>query len=170
MPMTICPGCGLEMPRSEGLTAHGYYNATPECWSVYTEVLGAEYSNAIVFGQVHQRTVDCYAVQHAGGGHPDKSVDIHLAGLYLVIERGLAPTLVPPELQRLAASVRAWPHFDVPDRRAALTVFEVALAGSALEHVDLVRRWSAEVWEGWTEHHAAVAAFVAEYLGAGARG
>jgi Family of unknown function (DUF5946) len=161
---TICPGCGLEMPRSDTLTAHGYYNAAPECWSVYTEVLGAEYSNAVVFGQVHQRTVDSYAVQHAGGAHPDKSVDIHLAGLYLVIDRGFASPLVPPELQRLATSVRVWPHFDPPATRGGLTVCDVALAGSPLEHVDLVRRWSDEVWRGWADHHAAIADFVAHHL------
>ncbi len=54
----ICPGCRLGMPKRHTLTAHGYYNATPECWSVYTEVLASEYSNGVLFGQVHQLTVD----------------------------------------------------------------------------------------------------------------
>ena len=54
------------MPRRDGLTNHTYYNLSPECWSVYTEVLEAEYSNGLLFGQVHQLTVDAYAVQHAG--------------------------------------------------------------------------------------------------------
>ena len=59
------------------MTNDSYYNASPECWAVYTEGLGAEYSHAVIFGQVHQWTVDTYAVQHAGGSHPDKSIDIH---------------------------------------------------------------------------------------------
>ena len=77
---STCPGCGLRMPVSEGAAYDGYYNTSPECWSVYTEVLGAEYSNPVLFGQVHQLTVDTYAVQHPGGLHPDKSIAIHLAG------------------------------------------------------------------------------------------
>jgi hypothetical protein len=67
------------MPRQPGAARHAYYNASPECWTVYSETLGAEYSRPVIFGQVHQLTVDAYAVQHAGGEHPDKSVGIHLA-------------------------------------------------------------------------------------------
>src|SRR5438128_326311 len=99
------------MPISDRAVNHSYYNTSPECWGLYTEVLGAEYSNAFLFGQIHQLTVDTYAVQHAGGLHPDKSIDIHLFGLYLVLERDLRPTNVPPLLQRLAGAIQAWPHF-----------------------------------------------------------
>ncbi len=68
-----CPGCGLRMPASENASYAGYFNTSAECWSVFTEVLGAEYSNPFIFGKVHQLTVDTYAIQHAGGAHPDKS-------------------------------------------------------------------------------------------------
>ena len=73
-----CPGCGLRMPASENASYDGYYNTSGECWSVFTEVLGAEYDNPFIFGKAHQLTVDTYAIQHAGGEHPDKSVMIHL--------------------------------------------------------------------------------------------
>ena len=87
---TICRGCGLKMPaRTTSSTSRGYYNTSDECWDLYTEVLGTEYSNAVLFGQVHQLTVDAYAVQHAGGPHPDKSFAIHLYGLYLALEKGI---------------------------------------------------------------------------------
>ncbi len=102
---TTCPGCGLKMPRRDTASYDGYYNTTPECWEVYTEVLSAEFSNAVLFGQVHQLTVDAYAVQHAGGPHPDKSVGVHLAGLYLVLVRGIRPMNVPRLLQDLARQV-----------------------------------------------------------------
>ena len=102
-----CPGCGLEMPLRETAVNSSYYNTSPECWTVYTEVLASEYSNALIFGRAHQLTVDTYAVQHAGGPHPDKSVDIHLCGLYLVLERGMSPPTVPPILQRIASEVTA---------------------------------------------------------------
>lgn len=156
-----CPGCGLLMPRRPTLTMHSYYNQSAECWAVYTEVLAAEYSNAVLFGQVHQMTVDTYAVQHAGGPHPDKSVDVHLAGLHLVLERGLRPTAVPPVLQQLAESVKEWPHFQAPSCVWELTVADIALASNAEEHAQLVRRWSASVWNGWSHEHAAIAKLVA---------
>jgi len=159
-----CAGCGLSMPRRGTLTAHGYYNASAECWSVYTEVLEAEYSNAVLFGQVHQLTVDTYAVHHAGGAHPDKSVAVHLAGLHLVLDRGLRPTAVPSNLQRLAGTVKAWPHFTPPRIVASPTVFDVALSASWDQHVGAVREWSAAVWKAWSPHHPAIADFVEAHL------
>jgi hypothetical protein len=90
---TICPGCGLRMPARQTTTSRGYYNVSDECWDLYTEVLATEYSNAFLFGQVHQLTVDSYAVQHAGGPHPDKSLDVHLFGLYLGLQKGYSLTL-----------------------------------------------------------------------------
>jgi hypothetical protein len=161
-----CPGCALGMPRRSALTAHGYYNASPECWSVYTEVLGAEYSNAVLFGQVHQLTVDAYAVQHAGGRHPDKSVAVHLAGLYLTLDCGVRPTSVPSMLQRLASANPDWPHYTPPRCAWQVTVFDVALAAGEFEvHARIVRAWSESVWQAWSDHHASVAAFLDRELG-----
>lgn len=159
-----CPGCGLQMPLRDDATYDGYYNASPECWSVYTEVLAAEYGNALVFGRAHQLTVDAYAVQHAGGSHPDKSVAVHLAGLHLVLERGIAPTSVPPLLQKLASNVPEWPHFEPVEARA-MTVFDVALAaGSFEEHVAATRAWASGIWDAWRAHHASVAELAAMAL------
>lgn len=157
-----CPGCGLAMPASERATYDGYFNASPECWTVFTEVIGAEFSNAVLFGQVHQLTVDAYAVQHAGGPHPDKSVAVHLSGLHLVIERGIPPTSVPPYLQALVTRVREWPHFEAPHMDMwPRTIFDVALA---TDHAAAVREWSASVWQEWSRQHEAIAQFVAAHL------
>lgn len=150
---TICPGCGLRMPPS-GKPYDGYFNASPECWSVFTEVAGAEFSDVVLFSQVHQLTVDAYAAQHAGGRHPDKSIAIHLAGLHFHYARGIKPTSIAPLMQQLASHVSAWPHFDPPPVRGSMTVFDVALAES---HIDAVREWSRGVWESWFPHHAAIA-------------
>src|SRR4029453_12797488 len=92
----ICPGCGLKMPARKTTNTGSYYNTSAECWDLYTEVLGNEYSNALLFGQIHQLTVDTYAVQHVGGPHPDKSVDVHLSGLYLALEKGIRSPYIPP--------------------------------------------------------------------------
>lgn len=155
-----CPGCGLELPRSHR-TYDGYFNTSPECWSVFEEVLGAEYQNAPLFGQVHQLTVDAYAVQHAGGPHPDKSVCVHLVGLHLALERGIAPVHVPPYLQRLASHVRSWPHFPAPPSRGPLTVFDVAMAESPLQHAERSRAWARQVWSDWARHHEEIASLAA---------
>ncbi len=152
-----CPGCGLELPRST-YPYEGYYLASRECWSVYNEVLAREYQDAVLFGRVHQLSVDAYAVQHAGGPHPDKSVCIHLVGLHLVLERGLAPTDVPARLQRLASRTPSWPHFEPPAVRGALTVFDVALAQGPREHAQEARAWAEATWRAWAPHHAAIAA------------
>lgn len=150
------------MPASKRATYDGYFNASPECWSVFTEVIGAEFSNAVLFGQVHQLTVDAYAVQHAGGPHPDKSVAVHLTGLYLMIERGIPPASVPPYLQALATRVREWPHFDPPPVDIwRSTIFDVAMAD---DHTGAVRTWSAAVWKGWSPQHESIAQFVAAHL------
>ncbi len=162
---SVCPGCGLRMPVSERVPYDGYFNVSPECWSVFTEVVGSEFGHAVLFGQAHQLTVDAYAVQHAGGSHPDKSVDVHLCGLHLVLERGLVPARVGPLLQRLVGAVSEWPHFPPPAERGSLTVFDVAMADDLEGHVRVVREWARGVWAAWSEHHAAVARLVEGVLG-----
>lgn len=161
---TTCPGCGLHMPASESAHYDGYINASPECWSVFSEVLAVDYSNPVVFGQVHQLTVDAYAAQHPGGNHPDKSIDIHLAGLHLMLDRDVAPERMPALRQRLADTVHTWPHFSPPADRSALTVFDVAMVDTPQEHTDMVRRWAASVWAAWSHHHADIVAFVDDHL------
>ena len=150
------------MPPSQRLYDRKF-NASAECWAVFEEVLAREFQNAPLFGQVHQLSVDAYAVQHAGGRHPDKSVCVHLVGLHLAIERGIQPVEVATHLRRVARRA-AWPHLHPPTERATLTVRDVALADSTPTHARLVREWAAQVWRAWSPHHAA-ARELAEGLG-----
>ena len=159
-----CPGCALVMPVLANATYEGYFNTSPECWQVFTEVLATEYNNALLFGRVHQLTVDTYAVHHAGGKHPDKSVGIHFAGLYLMLTKRAKTVEVPRLHRRLAESVKEWPHFTPPVTPVYLTIFNVAMAETPDEHVRLVREWANAVWTAWAEHHDAVATLVAEKL------
>jgi len=128
------------------------FHASAECWSVFEEVLATEFQNPVLFRQVHQLTVDAYAVQHAGGRHPSKSVCIHLVGLHLTLEQGVAPVKVPPLLQRLANRA-SWPDCDPPHERASRTVYDVAVASSPQMHAARVREWAEEVWRAWSPHH-----------------
>ena len=150
--------------RAMSTTSRGYYNTSDECWDLYTEVLGAEYGNAVLFGQVHQLTVDAYAVQHAGGPHPDKSLAIHLYGLYLAFEKGIRSPYVPPLLQRLATDIKVWPHYEPPTETVSLTVFDVAFCDSTEDHIRVVRDWAEAVWKTWSAYHREVARVVCEHL------
>ena len=152
------------MPVSDTASYEGNYNTSPECWSVYTEVLGSEFSNAFLFGQVHQLTVDAYAVQHAGGKHPDKSAAIHLAGLHLMLDRGVRPPNVPKLHQRLAAAVKIWPRFPPPADTGSVTAFGVAFSSSVEEHIKTVRERAALVWKAWSPYHGEVARLVERNL------
>ena len=161
--VAVCPGCGLQMPPAARAHYDGYYHTSAECWSVYTEVLAAEFANVVLFGAVHQLTVDTYALQHAGGDHKAKSVCVHLVGLHLQIEEGVASPHVARRLKTYAERVDRfgiWPTFTPPSERASLNVFDVAMAADPQEHADVVRRWSCEVWDTWHEAHDEVAGIV----------
>ncbi|HEX9902274.1 MAG TPA: DUF5946 family protein [Acidobacteriota bacterium] len=162
---SVCPGFGLRLPRSAAARYNGYYSTSPECWGVYAEVLAKEFSHALLFGEVHQLTVDAYAAQHAGGRHPDKSVIIHLCGLHLVLDRGFPPANISALHQRLARTVRDWPHLPPPADMSALTVADVARAESIQDHARLARDWAVSVWRSWSPHHQTISRFVAEHLG-----
>ena len=108
---TVCQGCRLRFPHNLQATKRTSYNCSAECWSLFADVLGAEYNSVVVFRQVHQLTVDTYAVQHAGGEHPDKSVAIHLAGLYAAHTQRRQPADIAPWLQQIANRTSRWPHF-----------------------------------------------------------
>ena len=162
---TTCPGCRVRLPESPGSHYDGGFNASKECWDVFTQVIAVEFENAVLFGRVHQLTVDGYAAQHPGGQHRDKSIDVHLCGLHLALERGIPPTEVPAHLQRLAGTVREWPHWTPPDDLSKITVRDVALAGSVEEHATLVLRWTEFVWSAWSAHHDTIRQFVESNLG-----
>jgi hypothetical protein len=160
--ITTCPGCGLERPSSDRPYDRKFH-ASAECWALFEQVITAEFQDAVLFGQVHQLTVDAYAVQHAGGRHPDKSVCVHSAGLCRVLERGFPPMNVAAQLQRLVRRA-SWPHFEPPAARAKLTVGDVALADSPPAHAALVREWAGQVWQAWSAHHDVVRQIVDELL------
>jgi Family of unknown function (DUF5946) len=157
-----CPGCGLQMPPSEKARYDGYFNSSPECWVIFEEVLAVSFSNPKTHGPVHQIIVDAYAVQHAGGKHPDKSVDIHLVGLHAAFSIGMEPGRVPDMLRRLADAVREWPHFERPEFSSPLTILDVAVAETAADHLQRAETWARAVWESWAEQHDAVARFLAD--------
>jgi Family of unknown function (DUF5946) len=154
-----CPGCGLTMPLSEKVTYDGYFNSSPECWVVFEEVLAVASSNT-AYGPVYQLIIDAYAAQHPGGKHPDRSVLVHLAGLYAAFELKVPFSEIPPLLQRLAAQNTKWPHLEPPDPPSPLNVLELALAEGSADFLTRAGTWASSVWNSWAEQHERVSRFV----------
>lgn len=161
-PRRECPGCGLEMPRSDRVTYDGYFNCSPECWVLFEEVL-AGVSADPAYHPVHQLVIDAYAAQHAGGKHPDRSVLVHLVGLYAAFELRMPFVEIPTLLKRLATQTANWPHLRQPVLPAPLTVLEMATADCAQDGVSLAATWANAVWNSWAEQHDVIARFVREH-------
>ena len=155
MDESVCPGCATRLPFSHVL-CEGYFTTTPECWSLFTEIQGRQYGKVLLGRHTHQSTIDAYAAQHAGANHPDKSVAIHLLGLYLVIEQEADPLEVAPVQQRIASAGANWPKLIRPEDQGGLTIFNVAMADDG-NHINTVHSWSREVWGMWAEHHQTIA-------------
>ena len=149
--------CGFEAPAIDG-PRHSYFNNTGGCWAAFGEVIAREYTTPALF-EVHTLNVDTYAAQHPGGAHPDKSVAIHLVGLYLALERGVPATEVPRNHKRLADSLRTWPHFEPPAQLGRVRAIDVARARTAESHLAASRAWARSVWDAWSAQDAAVIEF-----------
>lgn len=149
---TTCPGCGDVLPEVD-IPYNGYFQTSDECWGAFSEALARAVGNAALAWEGHQVLVDGYAVQHAGGPHPDKSVAIHLTGLHLVFERGIPPGRVAPLLQVLAGAVKRWPRLEPPRRTSATTASQIVRAPDARAALTLMKRLGEETWMSWEAHH-----------------
>jgi hypothetical protein len=156
--MSVCPGCGVELPDS-GWTARGDgYNASPECRAVQGEVAGYTAAHIGLLENWHQMCVDAYLCQHVGPGTKAISICFGLNGLYMMLERGFTGLQARAAHGYQAENFTAWPRFEPPPDVGPLTAVDVALAGSPEEHVDLVRRWGRQVWDAWSHAHEEIAA------------
>ena len=51
----------------------------------------------------------------------------------------------------------AWPRFVRPGSTGDVNAFDVALASSPEEYIELVQRWGASVWSAWSHVREEVA-------------
>jgi hypothetical protein len=62
----------------------------------------------------------------------------------------------------------SWPRLPTPECTGAMTVFDVAeagtMVGSVAGHAQAVRAWAAAVWQAWAAQHARVAALADRLL------
>jgi hypothetical protein len=154
-PLEPCPGCGRLYPRVEAPT-HAYIGASPACWAHYGELLALEYGDSGLM-RWHRLTVDAYTAQHPGvpGRRSAQSVHVHLAGLYLTLERGLDAPAVARAMQRLAdGRVYAW--LDPPPLATEIGVAELIEAAAGPEYGERARAWAEGVWRAWAPYHSAI--------------
>ena len=152
-----CPGCGIAYPHADG-PAHAYIGASAGCWARYGELLALEYGSPALM-RWHRFTVDAYAAQHPGvpGRRSAQSIHVHLAALYLAVERGVGEVQIRQAMQAMADG-RAHPWLEPPDLRTA-TGLETAIATAGTAgYAATVRAWAGQVWEAWRAHHPTIRA------------
>lgn len=141
-----CIGCRGRVPLIQG-AQHPYVGASAGCWAVYSEVLGREYAD-FRYAPVHQLTVDSYAIQHPGTAtrRAQRSVALHLASLYHMLELGQRQDQARSALKQLADSDQQFDWLEPPDFLGELSIVNVHAAQSAEEHKHLVTEWANIMW------------------------
>ncbi len=124
---------------------------------MYGHVLAREYASPALM-KVHRLTVDAYAAQHPG--KPERrtiqSVWVHLAGLYLTLERDLSHDFARSVIGKLTRSSALLDWLEPPDHLGAITVAHVYQASDAEKHSAAIRGWAETVWAAWRQHHEAI--------------
>ena len=161
---STCPGCGLTAPEAAG-PPPAEHAATAACWGAYGELLSRSYSDAR-YRAVHQVFVDAYAAQHAGGSsrREVQAVALCLMTLCLVIEHDVDPAEGPSLHKRMVAHRPDFTWLAPPSQHHLLTVADVLAAQNARQHCRLVRKWSYQVWQAWSAHHATIRSWNAQAL------
>ena len=105
---------------------------------------------------IHQHIVDAYAAQKADEGTKPIRAAFALIGLYLYLEKGYSGKQVQLVHTLLGNKKKAWPTFNLPTQRGAITVSEVLAAPPGKERDVAIRRWCASVWHAYSESHKKV--------------
>ncbi len=150
--MSICPGCGLRAP-DRGLEADPRYNASGECYALYSEL--SAYSLSRGYERfIHQHVADAYGLQHGVDRPSNIGVAFTLIGLYLALERGFSGRDVQRAHMRLARLRKRWPACERPSEFARMNVDDVMRAAPGDDRDDAILHWAAAVWETWRSSHA----------------
>ena len=112
----------------------------------------------------HQHVVDAWAVQRATAASKPIGVAFGLAGLYLHLERGYTGREVQLAHMRMGRARRAWPAFNLPANRGAITALDVMAVPPGPGRSAAIDRWCGSVWEAVkVDCRPAVVALLAEY-------
>jgi hypothetical protein len=172
MPIALletCPDCNCKLAPVTS-SKHPYLGGSASCWSLFNLILAREYSSPALMKSVHRLTVDAYAAQHPG--RPERrtiqSVWVHLAGLHLTLERGLAPEFALQVIGLLTKRTDALVWLEPSPFLGPVTVQNMIHIPAA-EHEEAVRRWARSVWDAWAAHHTAIHTICSEVLASGKR-
>lgn len=160
-------GCGVEVMNISGPT-HEYIGSNAGCWQIFCEVLAREYTQYNELWKTHRFTVDAYAVQHPGDNsrRAVQSVYVHLARLYLQLERGINGKQVNYFMKKMINYKTEYKWLSPPDFSGTLNINDVAKAKNLEEHKTLVYKWAESVWSAWEPHHIDIAAFAEKVISA----
>jgi hypothetical protein len=151
--MAACPGCGLDLPESDGPT-HPYIGASPACWALYGQLLARDYGE---YGmpEEHKFVVDAYAVQHPGTDSREarQSVTVHLIRLCLMLEREHGTEYSTRLMSRATNGVATFPWLDPVTPLGTITVQDMLAAPDRDAHIAKSREWAKDVWNAWSDKH-----------------
>jgi hypothetical protein len=112
---------------------------------------------------IHQHVVDAFAAQRATNQTRPISVAFSLAGLYLHVERGFSGRRVQRAHMLLGRRKRAWPRFDLPEDRGAVTAHHVMAAPAGSARDELIEKWCASVWSAFAFHRTEIVELLRPY-------
>lgn len=161
-PLTICPGCGLQLP-SRRLEPDSKANASGECRELMNEM--SYYT--LAHGDprfVHQHLVDAYGAQHVRLDRSTIGAAFTLAGLYLAVERGFTGRQVQKTHMLMAKQSKQWPRFIPPNDPGHLTVADVLAVPPGPRRDDVLLDWCKSVWAAWSEQQQRVRDMVDRFL------
>jgi len=111
---------------------------------------------------IHQHVVDAWTAQHADARTKPLGLTFALVGLYLAVEKNVSGREVQRAHMRLARRKRAWPSFELPKSRGAMTALDVMDAPAGPQRDAAIRAWCAAVWAPFSAQRAKVQALLAE--------
>lgn len=158
--LETCSDCGVKLESRNTDVTHAYLGASGSCWRVYGEILAREYGNKD-FMKFHRWTVDAYAAQHPGKPEPRtiQSINVHLLGLYLLVEKKCESTFVTAAMGKLIEREKQrFKWLTPPVQLGNVTVTDILSANTIEAHSAAVKKWASDIWDAWIEHHPAIRA------------
>jgi hypothetical protein len=152
-----CFGCGAKSLNFEG-EVHNYMLSSPGCWAMFCEIMDREFSD-IRYWRAHQFTVDAYAASHVGKKEDIRavnSVNIHLAALYFIFEKGMSLEETPKLRSRFSQYYKGKDQLEwlvPPSSFGDLSIYELWENEVPEMHYPIAENWARSIWEAWSHQH-----------------
>jgi hypothetical protein len=100
---------------------------------------------------IHQHAVDAFAAQQATPQTKSISLIFGLAGLHLLLEKGMSGREVQRFHMKMARYKRPWPEIVLPEARGAVTVSDVMMEAPGPERDARIMEWCRSVWMAYAD-------------------